>query len=82
LGRLEEDGSDRKTQHADATGLLVFSRDGHLPVELMYRDRRQRPMLSRLNMHEVDTNSPRVGTRWTKALTLSFFTYRVHGCGA
>jgi Lipocalin-like domain len=38
LGWLEEDGADGKIQRADCTGLLVFTRDGHMSVQVMYRN--------------------------------------------
>jgi hypothetical protein len=35
---LEEEGADRKVHRADCTGLLVFTRDGHMSVQVMYRN--------------------------------------------
>ncbi len=37
LVRLEQPDSDGKTQNADSTGLLVFTRDGHMSVQVMER---------------------------------------------
>jgi hypothetical protein len=34
---LEEPGADGKVQKADCTGLLVYTRDGHMSVQVMYR---------------------------------------------
>jgi Lipocalin-like domain len=34
---LEEPVADGKIHRADCTGLLVFSRDGHMSVQVMYR---------------------------------------------
>jgi hypothetical protein len=34
---LEEQGSDGKIHSADCTGLLVYTRDGHMSVEVMYQ---------------------------------------------
>jgi hypothetical protein len=36
LASLEE--ADGKAHKADCTGLLVFTRDGHMSVQVMYRD--------------------------------------------
>jgi hypothetical protein len=37
LAWLEEPGADGKVHRADCTGLLVYSRDGHISVQVMYR---------------------------------------------
>lgn len=34
---LEEPGADGKIHKADCTGLLVYTRDGHMSVQVMYR---------------------------------------------
>jgi lipocalin-like protein len=38
LAWLEEEGADRKIHRADCTGLLVYTRDGHMSVQVMYRN--------------------------------------------
>ena len=38
LAWLEEQGSDGKIQKPDCTGLLVYTRDGHMSVQVMYRN--------------------------------------------
>ncbi len=38
LAQLEQPGADGKTHSADSTGLLVFSRDGHMSVQVMERN--------------------------------------------
>jgi hypothetical protein len=38
LASLEEEGADGKVQKADCTGLLVYTRDGHMSVQVMYRN--------------------------------------------
>jgi hypothetical protein len=40
LARLESEGADGKIRRADSTGLLVFTRDGHLSVQVMERNPR------------------------------------------
>lgn len=37
LVRLEEQGSDGKIHSADCTGLLVYTREGHMSVQVMYQ---------------------------------------------
>jgi hypothetical protein len=37
LAWLEEEGADGKTRRADCTGLLVYTHDGHMSVQVMYR---------------------------------------------
>ena len=39
LAWLEEEGADRKIHRADCTGLLVYTRDGHMSVQVMYGNR-------------------------------------------
>jgi hypothetical protein len=36
LASLEEQGADGKVHQADGTGLLVYTRDGHMSVQVMY----------------------------------------------
>jgi hypothetical protein len=38
LSSLEQEGVDRKIHRADSTGLLVFTRDGHMSVQVMERN--------------------------------------------
>ena len=38
LAWLEEEGADGKIHRADGTGLLVYTRDGHMSVQVMYRN--------------------------------------------
>jgi len=38
LARLEQPGPDGKIHNADSTGLLVFTRDGHMSVQVMERN--------------------------------------------
>jgi hypothetical protein len=38
LASLEQEGADGKTHRADCTGLLVFTRDGHMSVQVMERN--------------------------------------------
>jgi hypothetical protein len=38
LAWLEEEGADGKIRRVDCTGLLVYTRDGHMSVQVMYRN--------------------------------------------
>jgi hypothetical protein len=38
LAWLEEEGADGKIYRADCIGLLVYTRDGHMSVQVMYRN--------------------------------------------
>jgi Lipocalin-like domain len=38
LAWLEEPGTDGKVHRADCSGLLVYTRDGHMSVQVMYRN--------------------------------------------
>jgi len=38
LASLEEQGSDGNVHRADCTGLLVYTADGHMSVQVMYRN--------------------------------------------
>ena len=38
LASLEQDGADGKIHKSDSTGLLVFTRDGHMSVQVMERN--------------------------------------------
>jgi lipocalin-like protein len=38
LAWLEEPGADGKIHRANCTGLLVYTRDGHMSVQVMYRN--------------------------------------------
>jgi hypothetical protein len=38
LARLEQPGADGTIHNADSTGLLVFTRDGHMSVQVMERN--------------------------------------------
>ena len=38
LDWLEEEGADGKVHRADCTGMLVYTSDGHMSVQVMYRN--------------------------------------------
>jgi len=38
LASLEEERADGKVHKADCTGMLVYTRDGHMSVQVMYRN--------------------------------------------
>jgi hypothetical protein len=43
LASLESEGPDGKIHRADSTGLLVFTRDGHMSVQVMERNPQAQP---------------------------------------
>lgn len=43
LAWLEEEGPDGKIHRADCSGLLVYTRDGHMSVQVMYRNQPSKP---------------------------------------
>jgi hypothetical protein len=43
LAWLEEEGADGKIHRADSSGLLVFTRDGHMSVQVMYQNPQANP---------------------------------------
>jgi len=43
LAWLEEEGADGQIHKADCTGLLVYTRDGHMSVQVMYRNPAHNP---------------------------------------
>jgi hypothetical protein len=43
LAWLEEQSADGKIHRADCTGLLVYTRDGHMSVQVMYRNPQANP---------------------------------------
>jgi hypothetical protein len=43
LASLEEPAADGKLHTVDCTGLLVFTRDGHIAVQVMYRNHGAEP---------------------------------------
>jgi hypothetical protein len=42
LAWLKEAGTDGNVHRADCTGLLVYTPDGHMPVQVMYRNQQTR----------------------------------------
>jgi hypothetical protein len=53
LARLEEEGADGKVDRADCTGLLVYTRDGHMSVQVMYRNPPANPQAATTNAAPV-----------------------------
>src|SRR5271157_1976417 len=43
LAWLEEEGADGKIHRPDCTGLLVYTRDGHMSVQVLYRNPQANP---------------------------------------
>jgi len=82
LAWLEEGGADGEIHRADCTGLLVYTRDGHMSVQVMYRrTRRQGPTLRRCNTRRAAARPPLAHMRSTSTRTPSPFTSRAHWFG-
>ncbi|MGE5326718.1 MAG: lipocalin-like domain-containing protein [Deltaproteobacteria bacterium] len=73
---LEEAGPDGKIHKADCTGLLVYTRDGHMSVQVMYRNPQAGahagPVQYSQGGYEVSYGTYRIEDART-------FTYRVDG---
>ena len=81
---LEEQGADGKIHRADCTGLLVYARDGHMSVQVMYRNPQahsQTKTLRRCNTRRVATRPSLAAMRSTNALTTSPIMSRARWCG-
>jgi hypothetical protein len=44
LAWLEEEGADGKIRKPDSSGLLVYTRDGHMSVQVMHQDPQANPL--------------------------------------
>jgi hypothetical protein len=53
LAWLEEESADGKVHRADCTGLLVYTHDGHMSVQVMYRN----PQTNSLASSQATTNA-------------------------
>ncbi|MGC1418271.1 MAG: lipocalin-like domain-containing protein [Candidatus Acidiferrum sp.] len=74
LVSLEQQGSDGKIHRADSTGLLVFTRDGHMSVQVMESNPQPNPLLGLSSIRRAATRRPLAPSRSTKALTPSSST--------
>ena len=81
LAWLEEQGADGEVHKADCTGLLVYTRDGHMSVQVMYRNPPAGTTRRRCNMRRAATRLRLAHTRSTKALTPSPSTLKARWCG-
>jgi len=72
LAWLEEQGADGKVHKADCTGLLVYTRDGHMSVQVLYRNPPTGTAATKRLLAHM---------RSTKALTPSLSTLKAHWCG-
>jgi hypothetical protein len=54
---LEEQGADGKIRRADCTGLLVYTRDGHMSVQVMYRNPQNNSQASSQASSHTTTNA-------------------------
>ena len=80
LAWLEEPGADGTVHKADCTGLLVYTRDGHMSVQVMYRNRRPVAKPVRCNMRKGATRLPSAAIESTRTRTRSRFMSKVPWC--
>jgi len=81
LAWLEEEGADGNVHRAYCTGLLVYTRDAHMSVQVMYRDPQAHQSGSA--QYAQGGYEASFGTyEVTSALRPSPFTWRAHWCGA
>ena len=57
LAWLEEQGPDGTIHRADCTGLLVFTRDGHMSVQVMYRNPQNNSQTKSQDSSQITTNA-------------------------
>lgn len=76
LVSLEEEAADGKVHPADGTGMLFFTRDGHMSVQVMYRNQKQHAASGSVQYaqsgYEASFGSYKVNDTHT-------FTYHVEG---
>ena len=85
LAWLEEEGADGKIHRADCTGLLVYTRDGHMSVQVMYRNPQANsqamtnaaPVQYAQGGYEASFGTYEID----EPLTTSSFTSKAHWCG-
>lgn len=77
LAWLEEEGADGKVYRPDCIGLLVYTRDGHMSVQVMYRSPKSRantgPLQYAQGGYEASFGTYKVDER------AHTFTYHVEG---
>jgi len=81
LAWLEEQGADGKVHKADCTGLLVYTRDGHMLSRCCIATRRRGRPRRRCNTRRAATRRLLAHMRSRKALTPSLSTLKAHWCG-
>jgi hypothetical protein len=80
LAWLEEVGADGKLHRPDCTGLLVYTRDGHRSVQVMYRNRQARTTAAPVQYAQGGYEPLLAHIRSTNARTPSPFMLRAHSC--
>jgi len=77
---LKKEGTDGKVHRADCTGLLVYTRDGHMSVQVMYQNQQAGTAAGPGSMRKADTRPLLADMRSTNALTPSLTMLRAHLC--
>ena len=81
LAWLEEEGADGKIHRADCTGLLVYTRDGHMSVQVMYRNPQAGTNAAPVQYAQGGYEASLAHMRSTNTLTDSPITSRAHWYG-
>jgi hypothetical protein len=76
LASLETEGADGKIHKADSTGLLVFTQDGHMSVQVMERYPQPQTPPRRTNTPKAATKPPSAPMRSTQTPQSSPSTLR------
>ena len=82
LASLEGEGADRKIHRSDSTGLLVFTRDAHMSVEVMERNPQTQTPAGLSSIRRAATRPPLAHMKSTNAPTPLLSTSREHWCGS
>jgi hypothetical protein len=72
LAWLEEQGADGKVHKAECTGLLVYTRDGHMSVQVMYRNPPSENKAAPVQYGRADTRPPLENMRLTTLISSRF----------
>ena len=80
LAWLEEPDAAGAVHKADCTGLLVNTRDGHMSVQVMYRNPQTGGKVDRFNMRKAAMKHHLALIKSTRAHALSFFMSKGPWC--
>ena len=81
LAGLEEPDANGEVHKADCTGLLIYTRDGHMSVQVMYRNPQPETNARPVQYAQGGYGPPMAPIRLTPTLTPSPSTLRARWCG-